>query len=206
MGISPPFRDGVGEAMPDTEHLAPELVALVHHIELDKAGWWERALQSLALTALQIRAQEPALSAADICETLRNQFQIEIPNCSFEEALHALVDQGDAIEATDARFRISDPALLRCQAEVAGAVDLEGRVREHFQKQLAPVCPSLDGTQAWNAVVEEFLIPTVKDLGAGAYVILTDRRSPDALSRIDDFTCQFPAGFSVDLKNFLRGF
>jgi hypothetical protein len=196
----------IGEPVPDTERLAPELVALVHHIELDKAGWWERALQSLALTALQLRAQEPPLSAADICETLRDQFQIEIPDCSFDEALRALVDQGDAIEAGDARFRISDPTLLRCQAEVAGAVDLEDRVREQFQKQLSLICPSLDGTRAWNAFVQEFLIPTVKDLGAGAYEILTDRRLPVGLSRIDDFTRQFSAEFSVDLTNFLRGF
>lgn len=192
--------------MSDTDRLAPELVALVHHIELDKAGWWDKALQSLALTAFQIRAEESSLSPSDICETLQAQFHIEIPQASFDAAIDALVNLGDLIEFGDGKFKISQPALLRCQAEIAGAIDLESEVRERFLKQLALSCPSIDGSKAWKAFIQDFLIPIVRELGASTYEILTDGKRPDKLPQIDDFICQFPTELSVELTNFLHAF
>ena len=43
--------------------IPPEIVSLVHHIELNKEGWWEKALQQLILAAVwlsngNISAQE----------------------------------------------------------------------------------------------------------------------------------------------------
>jgi hypothetical protein len=192
--------------MSNGHRLPPELVALVHHVELDKAGWWEKALQGLALTAFQVGEKGAALSETDVCKTLNDDFKIEIPAPAITEAMGLLAAQGDLVEVGNGRFKISNAALLRCQAEIAAAIDLGDEVRDRFQKELALSCPTIDVEKAWKAFIEDFLVPTVRELGASTYEILSEPRRPGNLPQIDVFTRQFPAELSVDLTNFLHAF
>jgi hypothetical protein len=64
----------------DTAHpttfLPKEVTALIHHIELNKAGWWDRAAQRLVIASIWL-ANEP-LSTDQVSHNLETQFRLKL--------------------------------------------------------------------------------------------------------------------------------
>ena len=192
--------------MSEPEKLTPELIALVHHIELDKAGWWGKALQKLALTVFHFRSDQPKLNVSEIIESLEQEFRISIPAPDMSVQLKALQEQGHILAVGGGSFKISESTLRQCQQEIDDATQLEEEVELRFADQLEKFCPHIDSAFAWKLFIDKFLIPVVNQLGASTYQLLTGTRSPDKLTQINDFLKCFHSEYELDLTKFLRNF
>lgn len=192
--------------MPESKDITSELVALIHHIELDKAGWWEKALQKLALTVFHLKSDQPTLDASEIAKALEESFRIEIPVSDISSQLDVLREDGQILEVAKGRFKISESTLRKCQSEIEDATKLEEEVQACFAEQLAKFCPLIDSDFAWKQFIERFLIPVVQQLGASTYELITGLRSTDNLTQINDFLRCFHSEYELDLTSFLRNF
>jgi len=68
--------------------LPREAVALVQHIELNKAGWWDKAVHRLVMAAVWL-ANEP-LSVEAIQAALKATFKLSLPPPKLNLALTSL--------------------------------------------------------------------------------------------------------------------
>src|ERR1039457_2421469 len=70
--------------------LSSELVSLVHHIELNRTGWWQLAVQRLTLFGLWLAPTGTTLDAHGIAITLTDQFGVEVGEALIREQLEML--------------------------------------------------------------------------------------------------------------------
>jgi hypothetical protein len=58
------------------KQLSPELVSLVHHVELNQSGWWKKAVKKMIVAA--IWSSDRPLSCQQVKEVLREDFNIDL--------------------------------------------------------------------------------------------------------------------------------
>jgi len=80
---------------PVPKSLPPELVCLVHHIELSEAGWWDQAVQRFLIAAV---ASTGAIHPLELPDVIRRDYAIEISTEVVSEHVVALIRDGDFIE------------------------------------------------------------------------------------------------------------
>jgi hypothetical protein len=192
--------------MADTHKLSPELISLVHHIELNKAGWWELAVQRLVLTAFWVKRGTLALNRDEVKAALATEFGIALDGSLIDNQLQTLIAAGQLVVLPDGRFKIGEETIRGCERDLAEAVDLEATVRQRFQALLADSCPAVDASRAWDAFSEKFLLPTVSELGANTYRLITGSGVEIDLPQLKPFTDSFPSAETVGLHNFVRAF
>lgn len=192
--------------MSESNSLSPEVVALVHHIELNKAGWWDTAMQRMLLTVLYVRQDAATLSITDITSTLRGRYDVTLENEVIRNQLTALTQSGEVLEPSIGRFKASEPALRRCQSDIEEATDLETDLRTRFDELLMRHCPSADRNLAWSTFNERFLIPLVRQLGASTYELLTGAKSFNQLPQVEEFVKCFAPEQAIGLNKFLQEF
>jgi hypothetical protein len=192
--------------MPDAQKLAPELVSLVHHIELNKAGWWDLAVQRLVLTAFWLKRGVVALSPSEVRATLVNEFSVTLDDALIQKQLQTLQDSGQVLLLPDGRLKVSEQTILSCEHDLAEAVELEVAVRRRFQALLAHHCPLVDHERAWASFSEKFLLPMVSELGANTYRLISGSGVEVDLPQLKSFTDGFDSSESVALHTFVRAF
>lgn len=193
--------------MPDKKTLAPELIALVHHIELNKAGWWEIAIQKLLLTALHPQdADKLTMTPTEIKETLKNRYTVDLKDSAIIEQLSILVTNGDVYETEVGKFKASEKAIKACEAEISEAVALEDSVKKHFKEILLKHCPTIDSDHSWAIFIERFLVPLVNQMGANTYNLLTGSENFGQLPQVSEFVECFEPELADGIDNFLKEF
>lgn len=98
--------------------LSPELVSLVHHIELNKAGWWDLAMQRLLLTALWLKQDRIALSASDLAATVTNELNIPLAEAMLSKHLQALTEGGQVLVLPDGRYKLSEQTVRESRSSI----------------------------------------------------------------------------------------
>lgn len=192
--------------MPDDHKLTPELVSLVHHIELDKAGWWDHSAQRLVLTAFWVKRHDIALTITDVANTLLAEFAITLGNMMIEKQIRVLEKSGQLIALPECRFKLCETAAKACEAEITEAVESEAAVKHHFEALLAKSCPDIQKDLAWEAFSDKFLLPLVRELGANTYRFLIGEGLELDLPQLKQFTSCFGASESIRLQSFVREF
>lgn len=193
-----------GMAAPNT--LSPELVSLVHHIELNKAGWWDLAIQRLVLTALWVTRERIALSASDVIGTLKTKFSIPLADAMVTKHLEALASAGQLLVLPDGRYKLSEETIRECERDLSDSAQLEARVRLRFQHLLAETCPTLDFNKVWNTFHDKFLLPVVSQMGANTYRLITGDGVDVEMPLLRAFTEAFDSSETVELHRLAREF
>ena len=86
--------------------LAPELVPLVHHIELAKAGWSLRLTEQLATAAACSSGQ--TASAADLRFSIEKQYGVRTTEADVRRAVGTLASKKILLEVEPGRFKASE--------------------------------------------------------------------------------------------------
>src|ERR1043165_9706263 len=92
------------------QKLPPELISLVHHVELNKAGWWDRRLEQRLEASLWISGEMQTTS--ELIVALKNNFQVEIEETKASRFLTRLCSKGTLVCMPEQKYRISE-AFLR---------------------------------------------------------------------------------------------
>lgn len=153
--------------MPISDRKLPnELVALIHFVELNKAGWKQRTVDQLILYIIY---ENQEISATEICEVLRRDFQVVVSLEWVAKRLHELKDQRVLQSKDDDRFELTRPILDALSTQINEADALEYDVRAHFTH----IARSNGLDISWSDFRDECLLPLIRESGARTYQMLS---------------------------------
>lgn len=185
--------------------LPPELVSLVHHVELNKSGWWNQAIQRLILTIVWTEGSSRHLG--EINESLRTQYRVNLDLKRTKSQVDALCKTGVLIPMQDGRYKISESAVVKLEKEIEEGDVLKRTVEVTFTSLIEQHCPSLNSVEVWQQFNEQFLQPLVKDIGANTYQLVAGKSLHLDSPKFDNFLRRYSedvrASFRTAVEQFL---
>ena len=169
---SAPIRDNI---MSDTR-LSPAIVALIHHTELNRSGWFE-AYKKHAISTL-FWLENTDLSPQDIID---KQTDLGITGLSVPETsafLSELCDENVLIKINEGQYRLTESSFHEVGKLISSAETLEQAVIANFCEIMERDFDNLsfpNTTHLWIQFHEYFLLPMVEFFGARTYEILTGK-------------------------------
>jgi hypothetical protein len=179
--------------------LPRELISLIHHVELSKAGWWDRAVERMSMAVLWLLGGEATL--LQVVHAFKGQIGVDVEATAVEGHFKSLVSKGFLVPVPRDRFKISEQALKELQRDLETSEANAHAARASFEARMAEHCPGLDATEAWAKLNDYFLVPLIQDVGARTYRLLS-RDSPD-IERTPQFST-FLEAFDPGCKDQLR--
>jgi len=131
--------------------LPKELISLVSHVELNKEGWWGKAVQQLILAALWISGGILSLEGVKDCVT--GEFHASLSTQDVSQHVGQLLRRGDVVQLVDGRFKISEQAKRTLEAELRTAEDITNSTRDQFISLLK--WSHEEALDAWNRLEQE---------------------------------------------------
>src|SRR6266542_3275694 len=189
---------------PTSSLLAAEVSALVHQVELNRAGWWDRTVQRLVLAAVWLCEGTPTTD--DVNGMLKSSFSLDLSRGKFDSAVGVLEAQGLIIRAPGGGLRIPDQKRTEFEKEIAAAEAGTRAAREFFFELVAKSGQAIDAVEAWDVFDEEFLTPLIRDVGANAYRLLAGERLVADAGLVDRFLKRFNAKLRPALKDLVTAF
>ena len=175
-----------------TERSLPQdLASLIHHVELSKAGWRERALELLVLAA--VGEHEQGTSSDAICTAVNAILAGPLGRAQIQQILNTLLSLGRLIRLPSGDFKLSEATSQDFSDILQQATIRTANVTTHFDRIFGDLPPEMGLT--WEVFHDTFLIPLVSELGAKTYHILTgdDVDIEDANSYVG-FLNRLPSG------------
>lgn len=161
--IGPTSR--LGGTMTD---LTPEVVSLVHHVELSESTWWHETTRRMVLAAL-LRAEE-ALSAPQVKSRIASDFGIRYDQSSVDIAIARLESDSLVIGVAGSRFVPSQDARKRSESDVVEFRALEAQVERTFNGAVGEECGPMADSPSWTDFRDGCLLPLISQQGAQATV------------------------------------
>lgn len=191
--------------MIDSHSLLPrEVVALVHHVELNRAGWWDKAFNRLVLAAVWL--DDKTQTIEQICTTLQATFGLKVKSHRLTPILSALEREDLLIQISEGQYRIPDKARAFFEQEIAEAEKVEENAQHIFLNLAHKLCPTLDSANLWKEFESNVLVPLVRSMGASIYhFIVGDHLDSDNINS-EQFTKQFGQEFQGALRTLISSF
>lgn len=165
-----------------SRHLSPEIVSLIHHVELNESGWWRKAIGQVikgVLWTAEMPQTMVALSAG-----LKSELDITLDTDILRKQLDILISQnsvirlhGDTYKLTEVSHRELTAAHKKATLERQACVD-------SFLLECSLHCAGLAPQEVWD-FFSKSLRDAVQVAGANLYHLLADgnlSREPDWLS------------------------
>jgi hypothetical protein len=185
--------------MPFGRKLSPELVSLIHHVELNKAGWWEQAIQRLIVATIWLSGRP--LSKDEVIVALRDQFSVITGSARLRGPFDGLLSDGTLVEIVGQGLQISQQALKRFEQELEEGDEVERKARLRFLSCIRDCCPTLDGADSWKTFIEQLLLPLVHEVGARTYQLVSGKSPALTESvRFPAFLEQYPKQIREQLR------
>jgi hypothetical protein len=149
--------------------LPQELVRLIHHVELHRSGWWNRALERLVLVTLWL--QSPTTLDA-LVGFLSENLPGTLQRAQIEAEVERLKAAGSIFELPDRRLKVAEELDESLRYELTAVSDSEDRVYARFD-ELAERCGLGHPEELWRDFEDLFLLPLVREAGARIYEVLS---------------------------------
>lgn len=194
-------NDGMANA---TGLLPKEVIALIHHIELNKDGWWDKATQRLVLAAIWL-ASEP-LGLDKLAKVLKSDFSLKLSNSKIGTILSSLEQQNYLVKLPGELYRIPDVKRTEFEKEVEASEQAEKRAKDYFACLIKEQQLRLDPEVAWSNFASKFLAPLIKEVGANAYRLVTGENTLEGKDLVDQFLDNFPQTHHQQLSEVAKQF
>lgn len=185
-----------------THRLSPPIVALIHHAELNRAGWIEGYKKRGICTLFWL--QNSDLCAQDVVD---QQVSVGLTGLTVVEVtkfLQELCDESFLIETKNACYRLAEHRFSEIENAISNAEQLEKAVIDQFCAIIERNLPELsisDPRSLWRQFHQELLVPLVEFFGARTYEIVTgDKTDIDQAPFAQNFLNQF----SVEVRSYVR--
>jgi hypothetical protein len=176
--------------MDDSKKLLPsELAALVHHVELNRSGWWDKTLEGVVLTSIWLAETNPTKD--QIRQTLVNKFGLTSNNGKLDSVLNSLETRDYIIRFSETTYRIAESKRKGFEADIANAERVEAEATSFFYALVAKVCPDLNQQDTWGKFQSIFLGPLIREIGANAYKLVAGEKMTLNLKLLKEFQKQF---------------
>ncbi len=184
--------------------LPKEAVALVQHIELNKAGWSDKAVHRLVLASVWLANEPPDLGA--IQESLKSTFKLLLATNKLTSALESLESKQMLLRLPSDTYRIPEDQRVVFEKEIAASEKAEQEVKESFWKLVVEIDEGLEPKTVWAAFEHEFLGPLIKQVGANAYRLVAGEKMTADKALVDHFLKPFPATVHRKLRTLVTTF
>ncbi len=188
----------------NTSLLPAEVVALVEHVELNRAGWWDKTVHRLTVAAVWL--EHEACNAERIQDSLKSQFRLSLSAARMASVLSALEKQGTLLRLNDGKYRIPDEYRSSFEKEVADAERVSSDATEFFRELVVSMCPDVDAQAVWSAFESEFLAPLIRDVGANAYRLIAGEQMFIDKTLVDRFLSRFQSDHKSKLSELVTTF
>jgi hypothetical protein len=188
----------------NTPLLPAEVIALVQHVELNRAGWWDKAVHRLTVAAVWLG--DETCNSEKIEKSLKSQFRLSLSGAKLSSVLNSLEKQGVLVRLGDGKYRIPDEYRSSFEKEIAEAERVSSEAKEFFYGLVAEMCGDLNAHVVWNAFESEFLAPLIRDVGANAYRLIAGEQMVVDKSLVDRFLAQFRFDYQSSLSELITRF
>ena len=180
--------------------LPPELLALVHHLELTQNGWWDKALQQLTLMVLWTESR--FMAAQEIRAYIEDNYSVIVDPERLSVQLEQLLDDKALVASGTSQYKITEERIRLLEQDLEVGRTVENQARQLFMKEVGDLDFVVDTDECWDQFLNLCLIPLVRDMGAYTYEFITNKDYPK--DRIFEYSDDFFSNFERDQKEPLR--
>jgi len=185
--------------------LPREVVSLIHHIELNKAGWWNRGVQKLILSVVWL--SDGTLAETELGPQLRSVFHVNVDPTKVAEQVKGLVSNGTLVRLADGKLKITELVSRELEQGIQEAEQIETRTRAKFIDLMGRCCPLLNPADEWKPFNEELLLPLVREVGARTYELVSGSAlNIEATTRFPKFLGRYPGEQRQGLRTAILSF
>jgi hypothetical protein len=187
----------------EKKSLPSEVVSLIHHIELNKTGWREKALQKLIIGILWL-SKEP-LTINQICDNMFSNYLIKLDLPQLQSYVDILSKDGAVIEI-HGNYKLTESYLEQLKKDKEQVNRIEIETKNLFIDLLKNVCPSLPADETWLDFNNTLLIPSIHEMGARSYELISHERLHIDRTKISDYLAKYPTDKQVLLTTVISLF
>ncbi len=169
--------------------LPPEIVSLIHHVELNESGWWKKAVGQV-VKGLLLKVGQPVTVSA-LRTAFHEQVGVQIPPDSLKAQLDTLVSGGSVVVLPGASYKLAEQAASELRAQKAAFEQELVVCRQRFTSDLAAHCPALDSSRVWDHFTTE-LVSAVRVIGANMYHLISNGQLEKEENWLPDFFNRYP--------------
>ena len=184
--------------------LPQELSALVHHVELNQAGWADKALCRLVMAILWLN--DTNLDQAQIQAAMRATFNLSISIDKLTSVITQLASDNSLLELPRGQYRLPETTRSQLTKETAEATKAAATAKDCFCSLALSCCPELDPAYAWEAFESALLIPMIREFGANTNRLLLGASPTTYEKHIEHFSDLFEKHQEAPLKSIVARF
>ena len=187
--------------------LSNDLAAIVHHVELNRAGWWDRAVQRLVLASVWLLGR-PA-SRVEILSAIENEFHLTaLGELKLNAAIEILEKQNALIRfpGPTPTFRIPDQQRTVFEKEIAAVETVARDARSYFSDLVKELCEGLDPNETWKVFESKLLAPLIQEVGANAYRLIAGEKLAADERFVREFLDHFESHLETSLNQLVTRF
>ena len=151
--------------------LSAEIASLVHHVELNKSGWWDAGIERFIMAAFWLNGR--SLDDKEIVGELRNRFFLNTDSARIKRHTEILCADGTLVCLPGGSYKISEQAAREFEETIRDAEDVAAAAKHKFITLFGPACPSVTVEEGWRSFNEDFLMPLVREVGARTYELIS---------------------------------
>lgn len=179
--------------------LLPRAVsALVHHIELNRAGWWEKTLNRLVVSVIWLTGENQ--NQLQIHKSMQNLFGLTISEEKIASVIQSLIHDKQLVKISGGGLQIPENTKTKFDQEIADAEKAENKAREYFELLVAQSCPDLNTSDIWKTFEQDILIPIVRTMGANTIQLISGKMPTFDNTQEQGFLNAFPEMHRHELK------
>lgn len=168
--------------------LSPELVSLVHHVELNQSGWWRKAVSQVVKGVLW--KFQGTMTQAEVGAALKRELGMQLADDVLARQLDLLASQGAVARLPGPNYKLTEKTYKELTASHDEAIQEQEECRASFLRACAQHCPNLDGAKVWGELAKA-LNRAIKVTGANLFHLLADGN----LERDVDWFAEFLSKF-----------
>ena len=183
--------------------LAPEIVSLIHHVELNESGWWKKAVGQVVQGVLW--KEETPKCISELQSAMMQNVGVNLSADALEKLLSTLITQGAITELPGKKFKLSEHARQSLTKAQQIAKSEQDECTATFLASCAENCPTLDASSVWEHF-KRSLLHSIQVAGANLFHLLADGKLQRDFDWAHGFLSRFDAAHHEGLYQVLQAF
>ena len=181
-----------------------EISALVHHVELNRKGWWDEALNGIVLAS--VWSFDHPVNEDSIHSELHKSFKLTVGKEQLSLIIGKLKENDSIIDVGGGMLKVSEQQRITLDKDIKDAQQAQIEARRFFDSLVVDSAIKIDARTIWEAFEREFFIPMMRDIGASTYKLLVGDGSVYDESHIENFLTSFPDEHRHNIRSIVSEF
>lgn len=185
------------------KNLAPEIVSLIHHVELNQSGWSKKAITQV-LKGVMWKMRRPR-TLAELVNDFKNEVGVDISASTMERYLEQLASNREVQQLPGPNFKLSEATYSELSKSIDEVSVEEAMCRESFMRSCGVHCSELSADVVWDGFISA-IQSAVRVSGANLYNLITNGQLEQDVDWLSDFVHTFDRRYKPGLQSVVREF